>query len=85
MRDDITLHEAIAVALVLDVELVDLIGGEAEIWASVRLGQHSMSPYALRQMLTTNHAGLTRYQVRQAEAARKFLDSMIGDREDEGA
>lgn len=83
MRDDLTLREAVAISLVLDVDLVDLVVGPDESWGRVELGDVIFTLTELRRSLAAGKPGLSRAQLRQAEKVRKFFDDIIGDRDDE--
>jgi transcriptional regulator with XRE-family HTH domain len=71
LRDDISLTEAVALALVLDVELADLITDPAQDgrrWIAV--GERQFTDNELRAALgATDNAGLTADQVRTMRRA----------------
>jgi hypothetical protein len=80
LRDDVSLREAIAMALVLEVDLVDLVVGLPG-FGSVRLGERNISFHELRSALA-GERGLSRAQERKVRQARRLLDQLLNEGEE---
>jgi hypothetical protein len=82
-REDLTLTEAVALALVLEVELADLITDPAQDgWRYIAVGDRQFADNELRAALgATDNAGLSAAQVRTMRrallGARGLMDRIL--------